>query len=102
MSFRSGGPRASPAVVGHAVRQCLDQAEASIGRLQQNRAAIRARVRLIERRDERAIEQVGEENSLWYRVVVQQRRLRVAKVLQQALCTTRRRFCFCQITSTRE
>jgi hypothetical protein len=33
-------------------------------------------MRLIERRHERAVEQVREENSLWYRLVSQRKRLR--------------------------
>jgi hypothetical protein len=80
---------------GYAVRQGIDQGEARIGRLQQNGAAIRARVLLIEPGHERAIEQVQKENSLWCRVVAQRRRLdggqaRVATALchvEAFLCT---------------
>ena len=64
------------AAIGEAARQRLDQTEAGVGRLQQDRAAIRTRVGLIERRHQRAIEQMREEHSLWYRVVAQRKRLR--------------------------
>jgi hypothetical protein len=68
------GPR-----VGDA-RHRRDEPERGVRRFQQNRAAVRAGMGLVEDGDERSIKEVGEENSLWYRGIVQRRRLRVAKV----------------------
>ncbi len=62
--------------VGQAARQRGRQAETSVRRFQENRPTIRTRVRLIKGCDERAIEQIREENSLWYRLVSQRKRLR--------------------------
>ena len=59
--------------------------------------------RPIERRDEGLLEQARGENTLWYRGVVQRQRLRCGKrLLQQALSTMRRRFCFYETTAARE
>ena len=83
------------AAVGQARRQRRRHPQAGVGRFQQNRAAIRARVGLIERRHERSVEQIREENSLWYRLVSQRKRLRCGeKVPKHGLCTTRGRLCF--------
>ena len=60
-------------------RQPRRQIQAAVGRLQQDRAAVRTGVRLIEDRDEGLVEEVWEENSLWYRVVGQIKRLRRGK-----------------------
>ncbi len=73
---RHAGRRAR---LGRRRRQRGQQAEPAVGRLEQERAPIRAGVRLVERGDERAIDEGGKQNSLWYGMVVQQRRLRVAK-----------------------
>ena len=51
--------------------KAINQPVARVRGLEQDRAAIRARVGLIERRDQRLVEEVREENSLWYRVVAQ-------------------------------
>jgi len=59
--------------------QCGQQAELAIGRLEQDRAPVGTRVGLIKRRDQGPIEEVGKQNSLCYRVVVQRNRLRVGK-----------------------
>ena len=59
-----------------AAREALDQAVPSLGCSQQYGTPIRTRVRLIERGDERAIEEVRKEHSLWYCRGRQRRRLR--------------------------
>ena len=51
----------------------------SVGRFEQDRAAVRTRVRLIKGRDQGAIGQVRKQNSLCYRRLVQRNRLRVGK-----------------------
>src|SRR6516225_8771375 len=58
-------------IIHEAAREAVDQPIAIFGGLEQDRAAIGARLRVIERRDERLVEQVREENSLWYRVGAQ-------------------------------
>ena len=58
-------------LVDQAAGKAIDQPVARFRGLEQDRAAIRARVRLIERRDEGFVEEAWEENSLWYRVVAQ-------------------------------
>jgi hypothetical protein len=50
--------------------EAIDQIIPTLGGFQQDGAAIGARVRLIERRDERCVEEVRKKNSLWYRVVL--------------------------------
>ena len=59
-------------LVDEAAGEAVDQPVARLGRREQDRAPIRARVRLIERRDQRLLEQIRKENSLWYRGLVQQ------------------------------
>ena len=84
-------------------RQLRDQPQLLIRRLEQDRAAIRAGVRLIERRDQWRVEQLGKENSLCYRLVVQRNRLRRGKKLVwQRLSTTRRRLCLYRTAFTDE
>jgi hypothetical protein len=63
-------------LVGEASGQPVDQSIPPFGRLQQDRTAVGTRVRLVEGRHERAITEVGKENSLWYRVGAQRERLR--------------------------
>lgn len=65
--------------IGQRVGQSHCQAQTTIGRFHENRAAVRTRVGLTEAGDLRLIEEVWEENSPWYRGVVQQGRLRVAQ-----------------------
>ena len=74
-------------IIHEATRETVDQSVAFFRRFEQDRAAIGARLRLIESRDEGFVEEVREENSLWYRVAVQHKRLRSRKssVLQQVL-----------------
>ncbi len=60
-------------------RQRRQQAKSSIGRCEQDRAAIRTRVGLIKGRDQGTIGQVRKENSLCYRRLVQRNRLRLGK-----------------------
>ena len=66
--------------VGQTATQARRQLQTLIGRAQQDRAAVRTGVRLVERSDQRLGDEVRKENSLCYRGVVQQRRLRVHKV----------------------
>jgi hypothetical protein len=81
--------------IGHGRAQRRQQPELAIGRLQQNRAAVRTRVRLIKGGDQGTISQVGKENSLCYRRFVQRNRLRVGKRrLVNSVVLTRRRSCF--------
>ena len=63
--------------VGQTATQARRQLQTLIGRAQQDRAAVRTGVRLVERSDQRLGDEVRKENSLRYRGVVQQRRLRV-------------------------
>ena len=65
--------------VGQAAAQSPRQLQALISRPQQDRAAVRASVCLVKRRDDRLRDEVGKENSLCYRGVVQRQRLRAAK-----------------------
>ena len=58
-------------IIDEASGKAINQPVARFGGLEQDRAPIRARVRLIERRDDRFDEEVWEEDSLWYRVVSQ-------------------------------
>jgi len=94
--------------VGHAVRHARrreriahgrgkgrEQAEAPLGRLEQDRAAVRTRVGLIKRGDHRAIREVGKQNRLCYRRLVQRNRLRVGtRRLVNSVVPTRGRLCF--------
>ena len=58
-------------IIDEAAGEAIDQPVARLRGLDQNRSAIRARVWLIEGRDEGFVEEVWEEDSLWYRVVAQ-------------------------------
>lgn len=62
--------------VGQTATQARRQLQTLIGGAQQDRAAVRTGVRLVERSDQRLGDEVRKENSLCYRGVVQQRRLR--------------------------
>ena len=68
-------------ILDEASGEAIDQPVARFRGLEQDRAAIRARVRLIERRDEGFVEEVWEENSLWYRVGRASKSLRCGKKL---------------------
>ena len=71
------------------------QADVTVGRLKQDRAAVGTRMGLIEGRDERPIGQVRKQNSLCYRRFVQRNRLRWGKRrLVNSVVPTRRRLCF--------
>src|SRR6516164_10226102 len=74
-------------IIHETAREPVDQSVARFRGFEQHRAAIGARIGLIERRDEGFVEEVREENSLWYRVAVQRKRLRCRKssVAQQVL-----------------
>ena len=65
--------------VGDRRREGGQQAEPLIGGFKQHRAAVRTRVRLIERRHHGSVEQIRKQNSLCYRFVVQTKRLRRGK-----------------------
>ena len=81
--------------IGHRHREGRQQTEASIGRFEQDRAAVRTRVGLIKGRDQGTIDQVGKQNSLCYRRLVQRNRLRVGKRrLVNSVVPTRGRLCF--------
>jgi hypothetical protein len=69
-------------IIDEASGKALDQPVARFCGLEQDRAAIRARVWLIERRDEGRVEEVWEEDSLWYRVVAQAK----ASVVGKSAC----------------
>ena len=56
------------AFVGQTPGERLDQAVHTLSRLEQDSAAVRTRVLLVERGDEGLVEQIREQNSLWYRV----------------------------------
>ena len=56
------------ALVGQTPGERLDQAVHALGRLEQDGAAVGTRVFLVERGDEGLVEQIREQNSLWYRV----------------------------------
>ena len=76
-------------------RQGGDQAEPTVGRSQQEGAAIGTGVRLIERRDHRLVTQIWKQNSVSYRTITQRNRLRLGKSrLVNSLVPTRRRLCF--------
>src|SRR5438046_2676593 len=67
----------------------VDQPVARFRSFQQRRAAVGTRVGLIERRDEGFVEEIWEENSLWYGVVAQSKasvweKARVATALYHA------------------
>ncbi len=86
--------------IGHRHREGRQQTEASIGRFEQDRAAVRTRVGLIKGRDQGTIDQVGKQNSLCYRRLVQRNRLRVGKRrLVNSVVLTRRRLCFSETRS---
>ena len=63
-------------LVHEASREAVDQSIRSLGRLQQDGAAVGTRVLLIEGGNDRAIEKIRKENSLWYRLGRQRKRLR--------------------------
>ena len=56
------------AFVGQTPGERLDQAVHALGRLEQDGAAVRTRVLLVERGDEGLVEQIRKQNTLWYRV----------------------------------
>ena len=56
------------AFVGQTPGERLDQAIHALGRLEQDGAAVGTRVFLVERGDEGLVEQIREQNSLWYRI----------------------------------
>ena len=56
------------AFVGQTPGERLDQAVHTLSRLEQDSAAVRTRVLLVERGDEGLVEQIREQNSPWYRV----------------------------------
>ena len=58
----------SRALVGQTPGERLDQAVHALSRLEQDGAAVGTRVFLVERGDEGLVEQIPEQNSLWYRV----------------------------------
>jgi hypothetical protein len=92
-------PRRRPRI-GDRRGQGREQAEVAIGRFEQDRAAVRARMGLIEGRDQGTIGQVREQNSLCYRRLVQRNRLRVGKRrLVNSVVPTRRRLCFSETRS---
>jgi hypothetical protein len=66
-------------ILDEAPGEPIDQPVARVRGLEQDRAAIRARVGLIERRDEGCVEEVWEEDSLWYRFVAQSKASVVGK-----------------------
>ncbi len=66
-------------IVDQAPREPVNQPVARFRGFEQHRAAVGARMGLIERRDEGFVEEVGKENSLWYRVVAQSKASVVGK-----------------------
>jgi hypothetical protein len=62
--------------------EAIDQPVVGFCGLEQDRAAVRTRVWLIKRRDQRGVEEVWEQDSLWYRVGVQ----RNASVVAKSVC----------------
>jgi hypothetical protein len=58
-------------IIDEAAGEAIDQSVARVRGFEQDRAAIRARVLLIKRRDEGFVKEIREENSLWYRLCVQ-------------------------------
>ena len=90
-------------ILDEASGEAIDQPVARFRGLEQDRAAIRARVGLIERRDEGFVEEVWEEDSLWYRVGAQSKASVVGKsVVWQRLCTMRRLLCLYRNRPLRE
>ena len=76
-------------IIDEASGKAIDQSVARFRGLEQDRPAIRARVGLIERRDDGFDEEVWQENSLWYGVVAQSKasvweKARVATALYHA------------------
>ena len=65
--------------VGQAGGQPVEQPESPVRRLEQDGAAVRAAVRLVEGHLERPIAEVGKEDSLCYGIDDQQRRLRCGR-----------------------
>jgi hypothetical protein len=53
------------ATVGQARCEGLNHAQPSIHRLEQNRAAVRAGVRAIERGDKGLVTEIGKQNTVW-------------------------------------
>ena len=83
--------------------QPLDQLRPPLGRFQQDRAAVRTRVGLIERRDEGLARTRSGKRTVCAIVGSFNATPPCGeKVLQQGLSTTRRRFCFYAITSARD
>ena len=90
-------------IIDQTPRKALDQTVLSLGGLQQHGAAIGTGVRLIEGRDEGPVEEVGKENSLWYRFGRQRQRLRCGEsAVSQRLSSMRRRLCIREIARRRE
>ena len=76
-------------IVHQAPREAVNQPVPRVRRFQQHGAAVGTRVGLIERRDEGFVEEVWEEDSLWYRFVAQSKasvweKARVATALYHA------------------
>ncbi len=69
-------------IVDQATREAIDQAVRAFGGVQQDRAAIGTRVRLVEGRDQRFVEEVRKQNGLWYRVAAQAK----ASVVEHSSC----------------
>jgi len=82
-------------IIDETAGEAIDQSVARVRGFEQDRAAIRARVRLIKRRDQGLLEEVVEENSLWYRFVSQRERLRREKQLCGNSFLSRGGVCFC-------
>jgi len=75
-------------IINEAAGEALDQAVAPVARVrgfEQDRPAIRTRVGLIKGRDQGFVEEVWEEDSLWYRVVAQAK----ASVVGKSACSNR-------------
>jgi hypothetical protein len=69
-------------IIDEAASEACDQSVARVRGFEQDRSAIRTRVGLIERRDDRFVEEVWEKDSLWYRVVAQSK----ASVVEKSSC----------------
>ena len=63
------------AAVGQRGREAVQQAELTVGRFEQHRPAVGARMRLVEGHLQRTITEVGEENRLCYGIGEQRQRL---------------------------
>ena len=86
--------------IGDGRREGRQQAEVSVRRLQQDRPAVRTRVRLIKGCDHGPIGQVRKQNSLCYRRLVQRNRLRWGtRGLVNSVVPPRRRLCFSETRS---